>query len=96
MCFSHNAIVRFVLTSEKIGVILSFQLTLHERGFFNRSKSTILHQGEGPIRTVKWKGCFVAWANDLVRIIDYERQAIWSIKLIQYLVQVFIGLMFQS
>ncbi|XP_033639458.1 vacuolar protein sorting-associated protein 41 homolog isoform X2 [Asterias rubens] len=49
----------------------SDKLTLHERGFFNRSKSTILHQGEGPIRTVKWKGCFVAWANDLgVKVYD--------------------------
>ncbi|XP_038045222.1 LOW QUALITY PROTEIN: vacuolar protein sorting-associated protein 41 homolog [Patiria miniata] len=49
----------------------SDKLTLHERGFFNRSKSTILHAGEGPIRTIKWRGCFVAWANDLgVKVFD--------------------------
>ncbi|XP_022090770.1 vacuolar protein sorting-associated protein 41 homolog [Acanthaster planci] len=49
----------------------SDKLTLHEKGFFNRSKSTILHQAEGPIRIIKWRGCFIAWASDLgVKVYD--------------------------
>ena len=43
------------------------QLCQNEKGFFGRSMA-VLHQGEGPIRTIKWKSHFVAWANDMVRI----------------------------
>ena len=28
---------------------------------------TVLHQGEGPIRNIKWGGKFIAWANNNVR-----------------------------
>lgn len=49
----------------------SDRLVLHEKGFLGRSKSTILHNGEGPIRSIKWRGALVAWANDLgVKVYD--------------------------
>lgn len=41
------------------------KLILNERsGFLGRHKMTILHQGEGPIRNIKWGGKFIAWANN--------------------------------
>jgi hypothetical protein len=43
----------------------SIQLVLHEKGFF-RYKSTVLHGGEGAISTIRWRSCYIAWANDLV------------------------------
>ncbi|XP_077978241.1 vacuolar protein sorting-associated protein 41 homolog [Glandiceps talaboti] len=47
------------------------KLVLSERGWLNRLKTTILHQGEGQIRTIKWRSHFIAWANDLgVKIYD--------------------------
>ena len=42
------------------------QLILHEKGFFSRHKTTVLHSGEGPIREIQWKGDFIAWSNDVV------------------------------
>ncbi|XP_063964242.1 vacuolar protein sorting-associated protein 41 homolog [Lytechinus pictus] len=51
----------------------SDRLVLHEKGFLGRSKSTILHHGEGPIRSIKWRGSLVAWANDLgVKVYDMQ------------------------
>ena len=45
-----------------------FQLILNEKGgLFYRHKTTLLHQGEGLIREIKWKGDFIAWTNDHVR-----------------------------
>ncbi|XP_070565310.1 vacuolar protein sorting-associated protein 41 homolog [Ptychodera flava] len=47
------------------------KLVLNERGWLNRLKTTVLHQGEGQIRTIKWRSHFIAWANDLgVKIYD--------------------------
>lgn len=43
-------------------------LVLHEKGWLGH-KETVLHAGEGPIWTSKWRGNLIAWANDLVRII---------------------------
>ncbi|XP_013388215.1 vacuolar protein sorting-associated protein 41 homolog [Lingula anatina] len=40
------------------------KLTLHEKGFLSRHKTTILHDGEGPIRNIKWRSYFIAWTND--------------------------------
>ncbi|CAG5117731.1 unnamed protein product, partial [Candidula unifasciata] len=41
------------------------KLILNERsGFLGRHKMTVLHQGEGPIRNIKWGGEFIAWANN--------------------------------
>ncbi|XP_061193823.1 vacuolar protein sorting-associated protein 41 homolog isoform X5 [Saccostrea echinata] len=48
------------------------KLILNERGgLFNRHKTVLLHQGEGLIREIKWKGDFIAWTNDHgVKIFD--------------------------
>ncbi|XP_074658816.1 vacuolar protein sorting-associated protein 41 homolog [Tubulanus polymorphus] len=47
------------------------KLIHQEKGLFNRYKSQVIHQGEGPIRTIKWRSCFIAWANDLgVKVFD--------------------------
>ena len=43
-----------------------FQLVLNEKGFLSRNKTYTLHQGEGPIRSIKWRSQFIAWANDVV------------------------------
>ncbi|XP_059151993.1 vacuolar protein sorting-associated protein 41 homolog isoform X2 [Physella acuta] len=41
------------------------KLLLNEKsGFLGRHKTTVLHQGEGPIRNIKWGGEFIAWANN--------------------------------
>ena len=49
---------------------IMFQLVLNEKGFLSRHKTIVLHQGEGPIRSIKWKAHFIAWANDVVCIIQ--------------------------
>jgi vacuolar protein sorting-associated protein 41 len=43
-------------------------LVLHEKGWLGH-KETVLHTGEGPIWTSKWRGNLIAWANDLVSTI---------------------------
>jgi len=44
---------------------LAGNLILHEKGWLGH-KETILHNGEGPIWQVRWRGMLIAWANDLV------------------------------
>lgn len=34
----------------------------------NRWKPSVLHEGEGNIRNVKWRGHLIAWANNMVSI----------------------------
>ena len=46
-------------------IFLSSQLILSERGWF-RNKASVLHEGEGNIRTIKWRSSLIAWANDAV------------------------------
>ncbi|KAK6166083.1 hypothetical protein SNE40_022857 [Patella caerulea] len=40
------------------------KLILNEKGFLNRHKTYVLHQGEGAIRNIKWKSDFIAWSNE--------------------------------
>ncbi|KAM7322640.1 hypothetical protein ACRRTK_018145 [Alexandromys fortis] len=55
----------------KIRVLLCPQLLLFERTWMNRWKSSVLHEGEGNIRSVKWRGHLIAWANNMgVKIFD--------------------------
>ena len=44
---------------------LAGNLILHEKGWLGH-KETTLHNGEGPIWQVRWRGTLIAWANDLV------------------------------
>uniref|UniRef100_A0A803VQ59 Vacuolar protein sorting-associated protein 41 homolog n=1 Tax=Ficedula albicollis TaxID=59894 RepID=A0A803VQ59_FICAL len=47
------------------------KLLLYERGWMNRWKPSVLHEGEGNIRNVKWRGHLIAWANNMgVKILD--------------------------
>eukprot|EP00794_Sanderia_malayensis_P011371 gene11371-12556_t len=51
------------------------KLLLYEKGFFLRNKSTILFTGEGFIRTMKWKGNLLAWADsEGVEVYDMHRK----------------------
>lgn len=51
----------------KACVLLCPQLLLFERTWMNRWKSSVLHEGEGNIRSVKWRGHLIAWANNMVK-----------------------------
>ncbi|KAJ7699646.1 hypothetical protein B0H17DRAFT_1049120 [Mycena rosella] len=49
-------------------------LVLHEKGWLGH-KETVLHQGEGPIWQIRWRGNLIAWANDFgVKIYDTVSQ----------------------
>ena len=45
------------------------KLILNEKGFFGSQKRSVIHQGEGAIREIQWKGDLIAWANDFVSIV---------------------------
>ncbi|ELU13950.1 hypothetical protein CAPTEDRAFT_174173 [Capitella teleta] len=52
------------------------KLVLNEKGFLSRHRTYVLHQGEGPIRNIKWKGSCIAWANDLgVKVYDMNSKS---------------------
>lgn len=47
------------------------KLTLYEKSFLNRVKSTVLCECEGYVQAVAWQDRFVAWASDVgVRVYD--------------------------
>ncbi|KAF4619821.1 hypothetical protein D9613_004777 [Agrocybe pediades] len=53
---------------------LSGALVLREKGWLGHKETTI-HSNEGPIWQVRWRGRFIAWANDLgVKIYDNSAQ----------------------
>uniref|UniRef100_A0A2I3GQ95 Vacuolar protein sorting-associated protein 41 homolog n=1 Tax=Nomascus leucogenys TaxID=61853 RepID=A0A2I3GQ95_NOMLE len=61
----------FVRSSCKQFVTGGKKLLLFERSWMNRWKSAVLHEGEGNIRSVKWRGHLIAWANNMgVKIFD--------------------------
>ncbi|XP_060554893.1 vacuolar protein sorting-associated protein 41 homolog isoform X2 [Ruditapes philippinarum] len=61
----------FYKSSSKQFVTGDDKLILNERGFLRSHKTRVLHQGEGAIRQIKWKGELVAWANDFgVKVYD--------------------------
>jgi hypothetical protein len=39
------------------------QLIMNEKGWLGH-KDIVLHANEGPIYSIKWRGNFIAWAND--------------------------------
>ncbi|XP_065056613.1 vacuolar protein sorting-associated protein 41 homolog [Rhopilema esculentum] len=50
------------------------KLLLYEKGWL-RNKNTVLHSGTGYIRTMKWKGDFIAWADSQgVEVYDMNRR----------------------
>lgn len=58
------------------------KVVLHEKGFLSRYRTTILHQGEGLVRNIAWKGRFAAWATDLT-ILVYDMQVLDIISMIR-------------
>ncbi|XP_025785570.1 vacuolar protein sorting-associated protein 41 homolog [Puma concolor] len=56
----------FVRTSCKQFVTGGKKLLLFERSWMSRWKSCVLHEGEGNIRSVKWRGHLIAWANNMI------------------------------
>ena len=56
------------------------RITLHEKVFLSRLKSTVLFEGDGPITNIKWRGRFLAWAsNSGVRVFDMTIKRIISV-----------------
>lgn len=37
-----------------------------------RRKTSIIHEGEGVIRNIKWSNDLIAWSNDRVNIFRYQ------------------------
>jgi hypothetical protein len=44
---------------------MSGSLVLHEKGWLGH-REVVLHEGEGPIWSIEWRGTLIAWANDEV------------------------------
>ncbi|XP_054847633.1 vacuolar protein sorting-associated protein 41 homolog isoform X2 [Eublepharis macularius] len=62
---------QFVRSHNKQFVTGGNKLLLYEKTWMNRWKPSILHEGEGNIRNVKWRGNLIAWANNMgVKILD--------------------------
>ncbi|XP_022703759.1 vacuolar protein sorting-associated protein 41 homolog isoform X2 [Varroa jacobsoni] len=55
--FSSDSKRRFVIGTDKI--------IYYQRNFFNHYKTSILHQGEGAVRTCSWNSRFAAFATDI-------------------------------
>ncbi|XP_072427274.1 vacuolar protein sorting-associated protein 41 homolog [Chiloscyllium punctatum] len=62
---------QFGRSSSKQFITGANKLLLYERNWLNRWKTTILHEGEGTISNIKWRGNLVAWSNSVgVKIYD--------------------------
>ena len=51
------------------------RLVLYEKGWLGMPtahRETVLHSGEGPIWSVRWRGSLIAWANDKVFLLSYK------------------------
>lgn len=60
---------RFVVGTNKV--------ILFEKVFFHPSRSTVLSEGSGPTRAMKWAGQFLAWATDSgVRVMNMNTKMV--------------------
>lgn len=67
--FKHGQYRRFITGTDEV--------VLHEKSYFFRDKTTILQQGDGPTRNIRWYRQFIAWASDQsVRIYDIEEKTV--------------------
>ncbi len=58
-------------------LLFELQVLLYEKTFLARYKSTILQQGKGQIRNIRWRAQFIAWASDLcIKIYDIEDKVV--------------------
>lgn len=59
------------------------RLTLYEKSFLNRIRTTVLHECKGNVQAMSWQDRFVAWASEVgVRV--YDLVAKCSLGLIQW------------
>ncbi|XP_032875860.1 vacuolar protein sorting-associated protein 41 homolog isoform X1 [Amblyraja radiata] len=62
---------QFSRSSSKQFVTGANKLLLYERNWLNRWKMTVIHEGEGTVTNVKWRGSLIAWSNGVgVKIYD--------------------------
>lgn len=53
------------------------KITLYEKAMFGQLRATVLAEGVGPARAMKWEGQFLAWATDSgVRVTDMTTNAV--------------------
>ncbi|KAK7067619.1 Vacuolar protein sorting-associated protein 41, partial [Halocaridina rubra] len=53
------------------------RVTLYEKAMFGQLKPTVLSEGSGPARAMKWSGQFLAWATDTgVRVMDMNTKMV--------------------
>lgn len=58
-------------------VTASTKITLYEKGFLNRYKSTVLFSDDTPINIIRWRNQLIVWSNqESVRIYDLEEKNI--------------------
>ncbi|XP_076806786.1 vacuolar protein sorting-associated protein 41 homolog isoform X1 [Clavelina lepadiformis] len=65
----------YAQSSSKQIVFGTDKLVMCVRTWLRRHQQTVLHQGEGLVRTIKWRKQFIAWANDWgVKIYDTKQE----------------------
>ena len=63
--------------SGKRFIVGDYKITLHEKTFLARYKSTVLFDGDGQVKNIRWNENLVAWATDTsVRIFDMEEKVV--------------------
>lgn len=56
------------------------KVNIHSKNFFSKYVKTVLHQGDGIIRSIKWNGNLVAWSTDInVRIYDLSFKSLIAV-----------------
>ncbi|XP_010488571.1 PREDICTED: vacuolar protein sorting-associated protein 41 homolog [Camelina sativa] len=67
--YTKNQLKRFVAGG------LAGNLYMKSKNWFGGSTDQVLHSGEGPIHSVKWRGSLIAWANDAgVKVYDTAKK----------------------
>lgn len=63
--------------SGKRFIVGDYKVILYEKTFLSRYKTTVLFDGDGQVRNIRWKENLVAWATDTsVRIYDMEEKVV--------------------
>lgn len=58
-------------------VVGTTKVVLYEKAMFGQLRSTVLSEGSGPARAMKWMGQFLAWATDSgVRVMDMNTKTV--------------------
>ncbi|CAL4184393.1 unnamed protein product, partial [Meganyctiphanes norvegica] len=58
-------------------IVGDIKITLYEKALFGQLRSTVLSEGGGPARAMRWRGQFLAWATDSgVRVMDMNNKTV--------------------